>query len=74
MLRLSRRRFLKSVAATGTAALLTARFGPPARAAAPGAPDLQGLREKIDHIIVIYQENRSFDHYFGRTSRQAAAW
>lgn len=33
-------------------------------AATPGA-DLHGLRDKIDHIIVIYQENRSFDHYFG---------
>jgi len=65
ILRQSRRRFLKSVTATGTAALLAARFGPPLRAAAPTASDLQGLREKIDHIIVIYQENRSFDHYFG---------
>ncbi len=25
----------------------------------------KGLRDKIDHIIVIFQENRSFDHYFG---------
>lgn len=29
------------------------------------APDLRALRAKIDHIIVIFQENRSFDHYFG---------
>ena len=29
---------------------------------APDAP--QGI-EKIDHVIVIIQENRSFDHYFG---------
>jgi len=65
ILRQSRRRFLKSVTATGTAALLAARFGSPLRAAATPASDLQGLREKIDHIIVIYQENRSFDHYFG---------
>ncbi|WP_440855922.1 phospholipase C [Salinisphaera sp. RV14] len=28
-------------------------------------PDIAGLRDNIDHIIVIYQENRSFDHYFG---------
>jgi phospholipase C len=65
ILRQSRRRFLKSMAATGTTALLAARLAPPLRAAAPAAPDPQGLREKIDHIIVIYQENRSFDHYFG---------
>jgi phospholipase C len=29
------------------------------------APDLRGLREHIAHIIVVFQENRSFDHYFG---------
>src|SRR5215510_10161953 len=29
---------------------------------APGEP--QGI-EKIDHVIIIIQENRSFDHYFG---------
>jgi phospholipase C len=49
-----------------------AAWGPPpprARAAsAASGPDgpagQQGL-EKIEHIIVIVQENRSFDHYFG---------
>src|SRR5271170_6006299 len=65
ILRRSRRSFLGSVAAAGSAALLAPRFAPPARAAAPAAADLGGLREKIDHIVVIYQENRSFDHYFG---------
>jgi phospholipase C len=61
MLRHSRRRFLKSLAASGGAALLMSRLP----AAAPIGPDLQGLRDKVDHIIVIFQENRSFDHYFG---------
>ncbi|MGH7013042.1 MAG: alkaline phosphatase family protein [Stellaceae bacterium] len=65
ILRQDRRNFLKSVAATGGAALLDARFAPQVRAAEPAAPDPRRLREKIDHIIVIYQENRSFDHYFG---------
>ena len=59
-----RRRFLKSVAAAGGAALFSARLPNLARAAAP-ADALAGLRDKIDHIIVIFQENRSFDHYFG---------
>lgn len=63
-MRTDRRRFLKSAAAAGGLALLDARLGRVARAQ-PGAPDLQGLREKIDHVIVIFQENRSFDHYFG---------
>lgn len=65
ILRQDRRNFLKSVAATGSAALLNTRFAPLVRAAEPTAPDLRQLREKIDHIVVIYQENRSFDHYFG---------
>jgi len=33
----------------------------PARAATPGT----GRLSDIDHIVVIIQENRSFDHYFG---------
>ena len=63
-LRQDRRAFLKSLALGGGASLALARFpalAQPARA----TPDLQSLREKIDHIIVIFQENRSFDHYFG---------
>jgi phospholipase C len=65
ILRRSRRSFLKSAGATGAAALLAPRFAPWARAQTPGGADLQGLRDKIDHIVVIFQENRSFDHYFG---------
>ncbi|HKR19277.1 MAG TPA: alkaline phosphatase family protein, partial [Stellaceae bacterium] len=65
ILRQGRRNFLKSVAAASGAALLDTRLAPLVRAAESAAPDLQLLREKIDHIVVIYQENRSFDHYFG---------
>ena len=36
----------------------------PALAAKPVAPGDAGL-SKLKHIIVIFQENRSFDHYFG---------
>jgi phospholipase C/arylsulfatase A-like enzyme len=32
---------------------------------APGDPGLLGLRQNIDHIIVIYQENWSFDALYG---------
>jgi phospholipase C len=36
----------------------------------PASPDPRGTKEeqgieKIDHIIIVVQENRSFDHYFG---------
>ncbi len=61
----SRRGFLESVAATGAAALVGAPFVRPLRAAPASGTDVQGLRAKIDNIVVIYQENRSFDHYFG---------
>jgi len=63
ILRLSRRGFLQSVAASGGAAF-AARVAP-LHAATPPAADLAGLHDKIDHIVVIFQENRSFDHYFG---------
>jgi phospholipase C len=65
IVRTGRRKFLKSVAATGAATLLQPCWAPLVRAQAPAAADLDGLRAKIDHIVVIYQENRSFDHYFG---------
>lgn len=55
-----RRQFLK----TGGAAALAAPWiiG---SAKAAGHSQLDGLRSKVEHIVVIYQENRSFDHYFG---------
>lgn len=58
----TRRHFLR--ASGYAAAAAAAGFAQPAWAQSVGA-DIQGLREKIDHIVVIYQENRSFDHYFG---------
>ncbi len=65
ILRHSRRSFLKAAASAGGAAYFASRLPRSVRAAAPAGPDLQGLRDKIDHMIVIFQENRSFDHYFG---------
>lgn len=56
----NRRQFLLSSGSLAVASGLPA----PVFAAGSGA-DIKGLREKIDHIVVIYQENRSFDHYFG---------
>lgn len=34
-------------------------------AKAAGTTAYNQLRKNIDHIVVIFQENRSFDHYFG---------
>ena len=55
----SRRQFLQSAGA------LTALSAFPALARAADAAQVQALRRRIEHIVVIYQENRSFDHYFG---------
>ena len=64
VMRQNRRTFLKTVAGGGAAA---ATLWIPRRgwAANQPSPDIQGLRRYIDHVVVIYQENRSFDHYFG---------
>ena len=62
----SRRRFLQSAASSaGAAAALTAF--PPAiqRALAIPAARNLGTLQDVQHIVVLMQENRSFDHYFG---------
>jgi len=47
-------------------------FGPgalPADTLAPGQP--HGDQIPIDHIVVLMQENRSYDHYFGRLRKKS---
>jgi phospholipase C len=60
--RFTRRRLLKSAAALAAAAGLM----PPnvRRALAQSAPKNAALRD-IKHVVILMQENRSFDHYFG---------
>ncbi|MFF8715098.1 phosphocholine-specific phospholipase C [Streptomyces sp. NPDC015184] len=59
---IDRRRFLQIAgAATGFAAL----SGSIDRAAAIPAARRSGTVQDIEHIVVLMQENRSFDHYFG---------
>jgi len=67
----TRRRFISSAAASaGGLALWSLLPGgstaPVARAAA-GLPDLANWpsNNKIRHVVILCQENRSFDHYFG---------
>ncbi|MFI1655407.1 phosphocholine-specific phospholipase C [Streptomyces sp. NPDC020472] len=59
---LNRRRFLQL---TGGAAAFTMLSESIARAAAIPAQGATGTIQDIDHIVVLMQENRSFDHYFG---------
>jgi phospholipase C len=63
----SRREFLAKVTAVGGAAFLASWASPvieKAYAMGPGA----GSLNDIEHIVLFMQENRSFDHYFGRLS------
>ncbi|MET8635152.1 phosphocholine-specific phospholipase C [Streptomyces sp. NPDC004074] len=62
MSEVNRRRFLQL--AGGTAAF-TALSNSIERAAALPAHHRSGTIEDVEHIVVLMQENRSFDHYFG---------
>ncbi|MET7296145.1 phosphocholine-specific phospholipase C [Streptomyces griseoloalbus] len=59
----NRRRFLQLAGATAAFGALSASIE---RAAALPANHRSGSIEDVEHIVVLMQENRSFDHYFGR--------
>jgi phospholipase C len=63
---LTRRRLLTTAAATATAAF-AAEFLPPSvrKALASGPARGTGKLSDIKHVVILMQENRSFDHYFG---------
>jgi phospholipase C len=60
---LDRRAFLRGLGLAAGSALAAPHIVGIARAS--GISARQQLRHKIEHIVVIFQENRSFDHYFG---------
>ncbi|MFH8786601.1 phosphocholine-specific phospholipase C [Streptomyces roseoverticillatus] len=59
---LNRRRFLQIAGATAGYAALSSSID---RAAAIPARRRAGTIQDVEHIVVLMQENRSFDHYFG---------
>ncbi|MCD0502874.1 phosphocholine-specific phospholipase C [Bordetella petrii] len=62
----SRRRFLQTAAGTGFAAAALAAFPPSIRKAlAIPANNATGTIKDVEHVVILMQENRSFDHYFG---------
>ena len=65
---ISRRRLLTSAGAL-TGAALAAEFLPQnvqrALAAAPSRTGQPNRLSDIKHVVILMQENRSFDHYFG---------
>jgi len=61
----NRRDFLRGVTATAGAAL-TLTFPPSIRRALAIPPHRRtGTLRDVEHIVILMQENRSFDHYFG---------
>ncbi len=66
---LTRRRLL-TTAGAATAAAFAAEFLPAnvRRALASGPPRGGGRLSDIKHVVILMQENRSFDHYFGTLS------
>lgn len=59
----NRRRFLQLASATTAFTALSSSIQ---RAAALPANHRTGSIEDVEHIVVLMQENRSFDHYFGK--------
>src|SRR5215469_6419995 len=65
MAELTRRTFIGGAAAvTGAAAVAAVAPGASALAA-PARRRLHGDIRDIRHVVILMQENRSFDHYFG---------
>ncbi|HEY4275156.1 MAG TPA: phospholipase C, phosphocholine-specific [Rhizomicrobium sp.] len=58
----NRRDFLKTMSVLGAAAALPASIQ---RALAVPARRVTGTIKDVKHIVILMQENRSFDHYFG---------
>src|ERR1700752_2467643 len=66
MTKLDRRQFLKASAnVAASAAALAAVPGSIRRALAIPANNKTRSINDIQHIVILMQENRSFDHYFG---------
>lgn len=62
----SRRKFLQGTATTGIAAAALAAFPPSIRKAlAIPAHNETGTIKDVKHVVILMQENRSFDQYFG---------
>ena len=62
----SRRKFLTTTATTGLAAAALSAFPPGIRRAlAIPASNKTGTIQDVEHIVILMQENRSFDQYFG---------
>jgi phospholipase C len=62
---ISRRRLLQGLGAATTAAFAAEFLPPNVRRALAAGPSQGGSLGDIKHVVILMQENRSFDHYFG---------
>lgn len=62
--KMTRRRLLGSAAGLAAAALASPLLPPNVRRALAETPKSRSLRD-IKHVVLLMQENRSYDHYFG---------
>ena len=62
---LSRRRLLQGAGAAVTAAFAAEYLPPNVRRALAAGPAQGASLSDIKHVVILMQENRSFDHYFG---------
>jgi phospholipase C len=62
---ISRRRLLQGLGAAATAAFAAEFLPPNVRRALAAGPAQGGSLRDIKHVVILMQENRSFDHYFG---------
>lgn len=63
--RVTRRRLFKDSVRIAAAAAASALMPPNVRRALGKEPPKRGSLEDIKHVVILMQENRSFDHYFG---------
>lgn len=62
---LTRRRLLGAAATVGGLAAAESVLPPNVRKALASPPPRNGRLGDIKHVVLLMQENRSFDHYFG---------
>jgi phospholipase C len=62
---ISRRRLLQGLGTAATAAFAAEFLPPNVRRALAAGPSRGGSLRDIKHVVILMQENRSFDHYFG---------
>jgi phospholipase C len=65
MPQLTRRRLLQTAGGVITAAFAAEFLPPNMRRALAAGPSQGGSLSDIKHVVILMQENRSFDHYFG---------